>query len=406
MQVIRRLALSAFGMHTADQIAVTAVPLLAAVAFDASAQVIGILVACQTLAHLIGSIPAGLIVDRTAPRFGAIAAAAISALGFAGVAASIHFGSLAGFAACVTVAGFGVVLFVLVALSTIPLVAAAGSITAANSNVEIARAIPTLAVPFVVGQLAQHGVTVGVFALAAAAATAALLLNSRLPHFEPARRQETNVFLSILEGGRFVARQPLLRPIAICAIFWNFAFSALLVILVPLLLDHYKAPPGAFGVALSAFGSAMIAGTWTIGRISGSIAPGIVLVFGPGSSFLAVLALALLPAGGPVWAIYLVTFFLGFGPSMWLIAQNSIRQLVTPRPMLGRVNAVIQTAIYGVRPLGALAGGFVAGTLSPHAGVLFVATAFGLSAAAALFSPLRTVGSFADLSEDGDLARA
>ena len=32
---------------------------------------------------------------------------------------------------------------------------------------------------------------------------------------------------------------------------------------------------------------------------------------------------------------------------------------------MGRVNATMQTAIYGVRPLGALAGGFVAA----HAGL-------------------------------------
>ena len=58
-------------------------------------------------------------------------------------------------------------------------------------------------------------------------------------------------------------------------------------------------------------------------------------------------------------------FLVGFGPMLWLICQITVRQLVTPAPLMGRVNATVQTAIYGVRPLGALAGGIVAA----HAGL-------------------------------------
>ena len=82
---------------------------------------------------------------------------------------------------------------------------------------------------------------------------------------------------------------------------------------------------------------------------------------------------------------------------MWLIAQNSVRQLVTPPALLGRVNAVIQTAIYGVRPLGALIGGAVAGVAGPEAGLGFVALVFAASFAVALFSGLRRVVSYESL---------
>ncbi len=129
--------------------------------------------------------------------------------------------------------------------------------------------------------------------------------------------------------------------------------------------------------------------------------PSVILILGPGSSFAASLLFLVIPADGPVVAIYAVFFGLGFGPSMWLVAQNSIRQLVTPPHMLGCVNAVIQTAIYGMRPIGALAGGFIAGALSPDVAVGFVVAAFGLSMASALFSPLRSVRSFALLRHGG-----
>ncbi len=52
-----------------------------------------------------------------------------------------------------------------------------------------------------------------------------------------------------------------------------------------------------------------------------------------------------------------VHFLVGFGPMMWLVCQTTVRQLVTPpAPLMGRVNATVQTAIYGVRPLGRAGG--------------------------------------------------
>jgi hypothetical protein len=81
-------------------------------------------------------------------------------------------------------------------------------------------------------------------------------------------------------------------------------------------------------------------------------------------------------------------FLVGFGPMLWLICQITVRQLVTPAPLMGRVNATLQTAIYGVRPLGALAGGLVAANAGLHAALLLVAAAFALSALVIVLSPL------------------
>jgi predicted MFS family arabinose efflux permease len=189
----------------------------------------------------------------------------------------------------------------------------------------------------------------------------------------------------------------LLLPISLCSLFWNFAFSALLVVMVPLITDVYRVDPGTFGIALSAFGLAAIAGSWTAGRSSRFVSPNLILLFGPGSSVLAVLSLFFVRDLAPVLSIYAAFFVLGFGPSMWMIVQNSVRQIVTPAALLGRVNAVIQTAIYGIRPLGALVGGAVVGATSPRTGLTLVAVAYALSFLAAAFSRLRAVTSYAEL---------
>lgn len=57
MSTMNKLTGAAYGMHFADQVGLVAVPLVAALAFGASPEVIGILVACQSMAHLLGSIP-------------------------------------------------------------------------------------------------------------------------------------------------------------------------------------------------------------------------------------------------------------------------------------------------------------------------------------------------------------
>lgn len=64
MGPLGRLILSAYYMNIADHIALVAVPIVAALVFDASPAVIGVLVACQSSAHLIGSLPFGLVVDQ------------------------------------------------------------------------------------------------------------------------------------------------------------------------------------------------------------------------------------------------------------------------------------------------------------------------------------------------------
>ncbi|MEO1607725.1 MAG: hypothetical protein AAFU34_20775, partial [Pseudomonadota bacterium] len=57
-------------------------------------------------------------------------------------------------------------------------------------------------------------------------------------------------------------------------------------------------------------------------------------------------------------------------------------------------------AIYGIRPIGALAGGMVAGNWGPQTGLVFVVVAYAASFLAALFSDLRRVRSYADVSPD------
>ncbi|NOR31379.1 MAG: MFS transporter [Sulfitobacter sp.] len=398
MTPVRQLTRAAYGIHIADQIALVSVPLVAALIFDAPAETIGLLVACQSMAHLLGSIPFGILVDTYQQRTLAIAATLLSLVGFSGAAIAVAFGSLFWFGLFVVLSGFGIVLFMLTTLSIIPKTVAPKDLGTANAGIELPRALASFAVPLSVGIAISYMSAGWLFPLAAVGAAAACIFAVQLPRFEitPITVTET-VFGRILEGGKYVVRHGLLRAILLCAIFWNFAFSALLVTMVPLIRDVYLIGAGTFGIALAAFGAGAIMGSWISRRYGARIQPNIVLLFGPGISVLAPVILYLVPAQGAFLPICAAFFIIGFGPSMWLIAQNSVRQLVSPSHMLGRVNAVIQTAIYGVRPLAAVLAGAFVGSSSPQAGLVLVFVAFVLSFLAATVSGLRNVKSYESL---------
>ncbi|MEM9348653.1 MAG: MFS transporter [Pseudomonadota bacterium] len=400
MPAIRKLTGAAYGIHFADQIALVSVPLVAVLVFDASPAAIGALVACQSSAHLLGSLPFGVLVDQRQLRTLAIASALLSLAGFSLAVLSVILGALVGLGVAVTLAGFGVVLFGLTALSIIPRLTSATGLGRANASIEVPRAVCSFAVPLAVGLLIDEVPGWALYAFACGGALTTLWMAISLPSFKVSPRKEIPVLPRIAEGGRYVLRHPLLLPISLCSVFWNFAFAALLVVLVPALQGLYLYDPSSFGISLAAFGFAAICGSWLAGRLANLITPSVILLFGPGSSIIASFGLIVIGSNTPVYALYGLFFLLGFGPSMWLVAQNSVRQLVTPPDMLGRVNAVIQTAIYGVRPVGALVGGVCATQFGIMAGLQLVLAAYIASFAASLFSDLRRVSSYGALSPD------
>lgn len=196
----------------------------------------------------------------------------------------------------------------------------------------------------------------------------------------------------IAEGFGFVRRQPLLVGIVACALFWNMAFFALIAVFVPFALGPLGLNAAQAGAAPSAMGIGSQAAAMLAAIAMARLSPRLILVFGPASSMLASVILALSPhlAGtslrlaGPVAVVMLI----GFGPILWFVCQNSIRQLVTPPGLLGRVGSVIQVAIYGVRSVGALLGSIVAARLGFGAAMALIVGLFAASLLAVLLSSL------------------
>jgi len=385
-----RLFATAGLVQAADQIALAALPVTAILVMGAGPGLVGALVAAQTAAWLIVSLPAGVIVDRLPKRLVLIAALSLGLVGALGAiaAASLDNAVLLGLAAFL--ASAGTVTFVLVQIGLVPELVPTAALPRANARIELARALAGTTAPFIVGFLATRVSPLAGYPLAALLAFGALAcaLTLRLDSAAPARGARPPLLAAIAEGARFVAGEPLLRAIGLCAIFWNFAFVALLAVFLPFALSRLGTDAAGAGFAQGLNGLGMIAGAVAAPFIFARVQPRAVLLFGPISSALGALILAVSPEAGGLAAAGLASALIGFGPMLWLVMQTSVRQIVTPPALMGRVTATIQVAIYGVRPLGALAGGTVAQVFGMEAAIGLVAAAFAASALVSVASPL------------------
>jgi len=385
-----RLQAATVGVHAADQLALAALPLTAVLLLDAGPGLVGVLVAIQGAAWLLASMPAGIIVDRlTAPVV--LVAAAVLALAAAVVALVAAVSDLLWpLAGAAFIGAAGTVSFVLAATAVVPRLVSPQQLPAGNARLELGRAAATLAAPFIVGELATRLSPTWGYALAIVAALFAVIwlagLDRRAIAIPPSQRQP--ILAAIREGAAFVLRQRLLRGIALCAIFWNMAFFALWAIFVPFALKVLALDPRQTGAVQMAYGAGLIVGALSGGSLLTRLPPNVTLLFGPGVSAIAgVLLLLSTRMPGPILPA-IAYFLVGFGPMLWLICQTTVRQLVTPPELLGRVNATIQVAIYGMRPIGALLGGWLSATVGYEAALLTVALGFTASFAVVLLTPL------------------
>lgn len=88
-------------------------------------------------------------------------------------------------------------------------------------------------------------------------------------------------------------------------------------------------------------------------------------------------------------------FLFGAGPILWTIATTTLRQAVTPNAMLGRVSAIIVTATFGARPIGAALGALLAARYGTAACLWAMAAGFVVQFGVLFSSPVRR------LREDG-----
>jgi predicted MFS family arabinose efflux permease len=375
---LRAFVAAACGVHLADQLALAALPLLAVLVLDASPATVGALVAAHGAAWLVLTLPGGVWVDRAGPSATMRRAQAIGCAGLAAAVGATLARSGGGLAAAAFVASAGTVLFV---LSVVPAIRAAipePGRAAANARLEFARAAVTLVAPLAAGALAQRGAAIAALVLALLAAVAALAVVRRLPASDATAAPREPFGTAIRAGASAVLADPLLRAIAACAVLFNLAFFALVAIWVPHALGVLGLDAAGVGLSQAGYGVGLLAGAAAAPRLMASLPPRVLLVGGPGCAVLAAVLLAATPSAA---AAFVAQLLVGFGPMVWQVQRTTLTQQRVPAALLGRASATIQLAVYGVRPLGALAGGAIAQGWGTSAAIIAIGAGFAASAA-------------------------
>jgi MFS family permease len=380
-RLFRRFWLGQTISHFGDQVSGIALPLVGVLALDASPAQMGYLGAAGVAPNLLVSLHAGAFVDRHGRRRQTmIVADAGRALLLATIPIAYWLDALT-FAHLYGVAFLTGVLtvFFFVSYNTlfVSLVPRERYVDG-NSLLNGSRAFSFVAGPSAGGLLVQLiSAPFTLLADALSFVASALYLRSidpvEPPTAEPAPGQLT-------EGLRFIRRSPtLLAKLAATATinFFNFLFFALFILYVTREL----------GVSPALLG--LILGAGAVGGLVGSVAAGrITRRLGIGPAF--VLGCVLFPApfllvplaGGPrplvLALLFVFEFGTGFGVMLLDITGGAIQQALVPDRLRARVSGAYMVVNFGVRPLGALAGG-VLGTAIGLRPSLWVAAVGGVA---------------------------
>ncbi len=346
-----------------DQISLLAIPLLAVLELDASAAQMGLLGAVELAPNLFLSVHAGAWADRRRSRRALLVAAD---LGRAALLLTIPAAALLG---ALSLAQLYVVAFAVGSLSVlfnvsyntvfVSLVDRDEYISAA-SLLNGSRALTMVGGNALAGALVE--LLTAPFALLADAVSylvSALFVGRAAAPEAPVADERGG---GMAAGARFIARTPLMRAsLAASATlgFFNAAFFALLVLFAS---RELGIGPGGLGVALGVGALGSVLGTVIAGRLTRRVGLGHALIIG---FLLAPLPLLLVPmASGAPWAamilVGLAEFGCGIGVMILDVDLGALFAALVPDGLRARVSGAYLLVNYGVRPLGALAGGLMA----------------------------------------------
>ncbi|MCP1402937.1 putative MFS family arabinose efflux permease [Achromobacter insolitus] len=359
-----------------EQMALAAAPLVAVLALGASAAETGYLQTAQTLPFLLLSLPAGVLADRISRRTLMTAAESVRAASLLGLLALLATGglSLGWLAALGFLGAVGTVAYNVAAPALVPRLVAPAELASANRWLELARSTAFSAGPAAGGALVGWIGAPSAYVLATVLSLLAAVLLAGLRHDTPGPAQRRHLLAELREGAAFVLTHPLLRPVLVTAVFFNTAWFVLQAIYVAYAIERLGLSAAAVGVTLGVYGGGMVAGALLAPWLAQRLSFGGMIAVGPLAALIAsgiLLSTLAYPSGA--WAA--AGFFLfGAGPILWTITTTTLRQAITPNVLLGRVSAVILTATFGARPVGALIGATLAARVGVEA-CLWVSTA-------------------------------
>jgi predicted MFS family arabinose efflux permease len=401
----KRLAWSNLAAQSAEQVALAAASIVAVLLLGVGEGQSGLLQTALTLPFLLFAIPAGLMADRMSRRLLMTTAEAMRAAALFSILILIWLHGLSmpllGFLGFLSVCG--TVAYSVAAPALVPSLVNSDALAAANSRIELARTVAFASGPALGGLLVGWIGAAPAFGIAAGLSVIAVVLLAGIsePSRPPVNRKRP--LKDIKEGVAFVFKHALLRPIFVTQLFFNTSLFIIFSVFVPYAVRHLHLSASDIGMSLAMYGIGMIVGALLAPTLFRRLRFGTVVALGPISGFAASIMMAsTVPA--PVSTLAALSFFFfGVGPILWVISTTTLRQIVTPPQLLGRVSA-INILSSGTRPLGAAIGAIVGGTFGAETCLYLAMAGFAMQAMIILISPAVRLTQQPDMYEEIEVA--
>jgi MFS family permease len=368
-----------------SEITALALPLMAVLLLDASPVQMGLLAAAGTVPFLLCSLPAGVWIDRRQRRPVLIAAdiARTALLLSIPLMAWLGILRIEQLYAMTFVVGVLGVFFEVAHYAYVPSLVGRGSVVEGNSKLQISYSAAEAGGPGIAGLLVQFLSAPGAIVVDAVSFLVSAVLLRRIETPEPPvdTRTSHGARRDVEDGLRALLGHRLLRPIVLASITESIFVKGIAAIFVLYATRELEISPVMLGVILAVGGIGAIPGALLSTPAARRFGVGPTII---GGWLIAMAAWLLIPlATGPLAVPVLAASMLlgGVAGTIVNVQQWSLRQLVTPDALQGRVTASHRFLVYGAYPLGALLGGWLGATLG-------LRTAIALCALGALAAPV------------------
>lgn len=349
-----------------SQVTIVALPLAAAVNLHASATAMGVLSALETVPFILLSLLAGVWVDsrRRRPIMVAtdlVRAAVLTLIPLAALSGRL---SLELLFAVAFITGCATVLFDIAAQSYLPSLVDTSQIVGGNGKLELSRSVAEIIGPGLGGMLVRGlGAPLAIVMDVVSFALSGLFLRSiraeePLPD-SPTRHDKLGP--AIRAGFAEVLSRPELRAIVLCTATANFFANMGVAIYVLYVVRTLGLGAVWLGAILAVGSSSAVLSAAIVDRLSARWGFGCVLIAGPVIMAMGVVLIPVASPTLPLWlsiGVLIVAKMMGSaGVVLYGVNQRSYRQVVVSPHLMGRVNATVRFLVWGILPLGALAGG-------------------------------------------------
>ncbi len=373
--VYRRLWSSILISSLGGQVTMLALPLTAALLLNASPTQMGLLTTMEILPFVLFSLPSGVWLDRVRKLPVYIWGETLLAIAVATVPLAAVMGWLnmtwlyvVGFVlgTVYTTAGSAAQIVLTQVVSRERLVEAHAKNALASSGAEVVG-------PGLAGMLIKlMGAPMALAVDAVLVMISALILRG-IKVQEQLRKSEDSQFWRDLKAGvQFVRERALLIALAATVGGWQLFNNAAQVVQILFATRSLGLSAQQVGMSYVALGAGTVLASVFGHRISAKLGPGPCLVAGVSVTGLGWLGLSLAPVGPiGIAAFAFMLFSFGVGAVLIFINFLSLRQAVTPAPMLGRMTSTMRWLILLPAGPGALAGGWLGEHLGLRSALMF-----------------------------------